>query len=1342
MADIQKDEIKLMASEVLADTEDGGGQMTSNEIVDGNVNNLFPDISRLDRTYGRVSLRKAYLSIQTADRATYYGAHVALTEQAADPLVGTTLFTTQDWFDRRASCQNRIEGYLVKGPAYPCAVWGDHYSGTKMVSLVVEQDWHEPEIGDVLVLRIDKTLTGSSITAKEQFVRITNKESEVKSFMKEDGGTFLKKEVKLTFGQSLQFDIPGGGITPTSTQSTANVFVTVAADTSLYYGVTSLGVAATAGDLAIKVSDIMSPLVPSANSQTAITDFGPGMTRPIMLGPNNTDEETEVNGSMNFDPNATTVLGFGVKPGTFKFGDLVKDDGGGKILDQSSLEVVGAIEYANGTITMGESAYSGAQSGTFVFEPATKYDAPAKSGSIIVETNNRGFVYVFNCHPSPKKSSIRVDYMSGGKWYSLFDNGLGEIRGSETSIGSGTVNYITGSISLSLGAMPDVGSMIMFYWGVTMGTYDIHSYTTGYIPYTDFVLNDEAAYETLSITWTLDGESGPVAMEVYDAGDGTLNLKMDDTIQLDSSGSPVQVGTYDKAWKTATVQHLGYTPKTSQEYNVYYEGEAPEASRLSESINGTSTASQTYVLTLDEDIKPGSVKVAMDVTMRDLAIGDSYTVTRQDSASWSSSTKNTSKSSWQRTSGDGWRDLASGSPDWNWNYGVVMETDGVARNNASSSDNSGSEKSKTTNSFRIEPVGATSGTLNLYDLGDGNLYYNGTAVGTINYTTGEIVLDQHHDIPTLVKEIETDNSSDSTSSSDSSSDSSGDDSEYQDSDEYGTAHWVGTWKTTDQVTSASGNTYSATGAISKNTTEVMETNLRFICEISDSINISWIPVSEMGDVYTEVVTHPLKIEFPLAPGYHIMAGSLWMDDAGGQVLKDDGMGKVRLLGLDELSEPIADINYSTGVMTITKNLETDAGGLGFGIINGVATRSLNESSYWSFRCPGSPITPGSFTLQVTAIGGEVLTATADFNGKLTGDKVDGYIQYNNGIVEILFGAFHNWADVSGELWAQDAPQIDDGGVLKVFKHEIIQPMTMIMNCVVETYLPLDPSLLGLDPVRLPLDGKVPVFRDGYIVLIHHTQTEVVTPSAGATVTLSRANVNLIELYDNNGVYVPEVGNYSVDLVAGEIIFEDPLDLSAYASPFQAMTRIEDMSIATDVQITGHMGISQPLQHDYPADETMVSSVLPIGDVQARIYNEFTDSSWGDEWKDSREYGLTTAQYDLVNYPIIVTNADSVKERFACIFTSPNTVDVVGEHLGVMLSDAPITADITPINPATGQPYFTIRHEGWGSGWSTGEVFRFNSDAGNYPIWFVRTTQQGPATENSDHYTIQIRGDSS
>jgi hypothetical protein len=40
--------------------------------------------------------------------------------------------------------------------------------------------------------------------------------------------------------------------------------------------------------------------------------------------------------------------------------------------------------------------------------------------------------------------------------------------------------------------------------------------------------------------------------------------------------------------------------------------------------------------------------------------------------------------------------------------------------------------------------------------------------------------------------------------------------------------------------------------------------------------------------------------------------------------------------------------------------------------------------------------------------------------------------------------------------------------------------TIKYNCVVYSYLPLDAELIGIDPVRLPQDGKVPIFRKGYI----------------------------------------------------------------------------------------------------------------------------------------------------------------------------------------------------------------------------------------------------------------------
>ena len=50
---IINNDVKLFESQRLTE-EDGGGRVTGSEVIDGNVNNLFQDISRIDRTIGDI----------------------------------------------------------------------------------------------------------------------------------------------------------------------------------------------------------------------------------------------------------------------------------------------------------------------------------------------------------------------------------------------------------------------------------------------------------------------------------------------------------------------------------------------------------------------------------------------------------------------------------------------------------------------------------------------------------------------------------------------------------------------------------------------------------------------------------------------------------------------------------------------------------------------------------------------------------------------------------------------------------------------------------------------------------------------------------------------------------------------------------------------------------------------------------------------------------------------------------------------------------------------------------------------------------------------------------------
>ena len=49
---INNNDVKLFESQRLSDEEDGGGRVTGRKVINGNVNNLFQDISRIDCTVG------------------------------------------------------------------------------------------------------------------------------------------------------------------------------------------------------------------------------------------------------------------------------------------------------------------------------------------------------------------------------------------------------------------------------------------------------------------------------------------------------------------------------------------------------------------------------------------------------------------------------------------------------------------------------------------------------------------------------------------------------------------------------------------------------------------------------------------------------------------------------------------------------------------------------------------------------------------------------------------------------------------------------------------------------------------------------------------------------------------------------------------------------------------------------------------------------------------------------------------------------------------------------------------------------------------------------------------
>lgn len=431
------------------------------------------------------------------------------------------------------------------------------------------------------------------------------------------------------------------------------------------------------------------------------------------------------------------------------------------------------------------------------------------------------------------------------------------------------------------------------------------------------------------------------------------------------------------------------------------------------------------------------------------------------------------------------------------------------------------------------------------------------------------------------------------------------------------------------------------------------------------------------------------------------------------------------------------INYTTGLCEVSSAVA--------GSVNSVTMQSLlteygNEPcDYLTFRIPSCPVRTGSFQLRGSRVDGTTFNVQAGTDGLIDNDGVLGKVDYVSGIVELRFGSMVVAAGNESEYWYR-AEAVTLSG--KVFKPRPVYIDSLLYNAVAYSYMPLNADILGLDPVRLPPDGKVVIYRPGDIAVVHNTQTkEVASPTPGLVVDCGRVRLSSVRVKDASGALISD-DRYTVNLDAGTVTFASNFLLGTNTTPFKIEHRIEDMALVSDVQLNGVITMTRTLTHNYPIENTKVSSALIVGDIQARVDNSvfFSQTSWTSVWSDTLIGTETTSQYNKTISPVIVTNKGAVQERWALIFDSSSTFRIVGENVG-QIGTGNINSKCAPMNPATGAPYFTLNSEGWGSGWAAGYTLRFNTKACNYPIWIARTVLQGAATVlDGDGFSFQIRGD--
>ena len=337
-----------------------------------------------------------------------------------------------------------------------------------------------------------------------------------------------------------------------------------------------------------------------------------------------------------------------------------------------------------------------------------------------------------------------------------------------------------------------------------------------------------------------------------------------------------------------------------------------------------------------------------------------------------------------------------------------------------------------------------------------------------------------------------------------------------------------------------------------------------------------------------------------------------------------------------------------------------------------------------FRTATSPLRSGSVSVLGTLADGTTFNVTADTSGHINTSRVKGVVNYSTGVIDLFFVK----PAATGAQTPMDLSFLGIPGVSNVYLDRV-RTETIRYNAVAYAYLPLDATILGIDPVRLPSDGRVPIFRPGSIVVVGDTQsTAPQTVTTSTVINTGRVRLSRVRLVGNDGNTINT--GYTANLDAGTVSFTS---VAGYMQPVHVEHRIEDMVQVRDAQINGDLTFTPALSHAYPVG-ARISSALIGADLTARTSLLFDQGSWdGTTFSDVLVGGAATATYNDTAAPVVVTNAGAETERWALRFTSTSAFQIIGEHVGVVGTGS-INADCAPINPVTGQAYFTIAALGW------------------------------------------------
>lgn len=270
-------------------------------------------------------------------------------------------------------------------------------------------------------------------------------------------------------------------------------------------------------------------------------------------------------------------------------------------------------------------------------------------------------------------------------------------------------------------------------------------------------------------------------------------------------------------------------------------------------------------------------------------------------------------------------------------------------------------------------------------------------------------------------------------------------------------------------------------------------------------------------------------------------------------------------------------------------------------------------------------------------------------------------------------------------------------------------------------------------------GQVPCVQPGDIATISNEQSMApATLSAGNVVNTGRTNLSQLTVVGNNGSIiarflrngpVPAGVGCTADLAAGTLTVSN---VTGWSQPVTVKHRIaESVGIASLAGLTATL--TAPLGREYPSGSQFATEA-PLGDLQPGSSTPFSQQAWTKVWAD---VVIGAAVPSLYTGAVGLSTGGTDTDRWAVVFTTATQLNLLSERRG-QVATGNIASDFIPLNPDTGEPFFTLYAAGW-SAPALGNVLRFNTTGAYASVWAIRSRYAAVAA-GDDKALLRMRGD--